>query len=70
MEDKINQFLSLPIEEKIRLINEGIKPETPFFLERIITAIESGNMNALCFMPKYVIDCYHEIKNEILLKNK
>jgi len=65
MEDKIREFLSLPTEKKIRIVNEGVNPETPFFLERIITAIESGNMNALCFMPKYVIDCYYEIKQQL-----
>lgn len=62
MESKIKDFLDLPVEEKIRLVSEGVKPETPFYLERIITAIETGNTLGLNFLPKWVFDSYIEIK--------
>ncbi len=59
---KSDEFLALSLEEKVKKVNEGVKSDTPFFLERIITTLQTGNTACLCYMPKWVVDCYHQIK--------
>ena len=60
----LDTFCGLPVTEQSQLINQKTTAKTPFYLERLQTAIENNSLMPLVFLDERLVKIYDNIKNK------
>ena len=58
----LDTFCGLPVTEQSQLINQKTTAKTPFYLERLHTAIENNSLMPLVFLDERLVKIYDKIK--------
>lgn len=61
----LDTFCGLSVTEQAQLINQKTNSQTPFYLERLQTAIENESLMPLMFQDERLVKIYDNIKQTL-----
>ena len=59
---ELDTFCQLPVDEQKVIIQQKTTVKTPFYLERLQTAIETNSLMPLVFLDERLVKIYDNIK--------
>ena len=59
----LETFLSMPVSDQAKLIKQPIRSTTPFWMERLNTALLKNSPNALAFLDERLVTIYNNLKS-------
>ena len=61
---KIQEFKKMSIKNQFAILSQPVRIDTPFFIERLKTAID-GNISAISFIGGDVTELYYDLVNNL-----